>query len=285
MKRNIKLILLLSVYITIITLQTTLFAIDDFITFQFLIVTVFEKLTGKSLQQFIDDANIYEGIRNNRLIPEQQKNNIIRELNDNIIAKVVDFISNIFVKFNIGLTQGCISSNLSISIDEVPSVRGVNIEDEVLEVQNKINNSLNLLFRCFKYDSPELKELFSGIDQILFYIRNAIIALFVMLIIIIVILVLKLLSGANLLLFTIIKNLIAFAVILILVILFTIFLFFPTILTALDINKLDVFGIDDFSNTLTLRTKNWGASFILLLVILIIVVLKSVFIDTIKVTK
>jgi hypothetical protein len=237
MRRNIRLILLIFIYITILSIQSSLFAIDDFINFKFFASKAFEKITGQTLQQFIDSSDIYSGIRNNNNLTEFQNNEILRD------------------------------------------------QEQIKVIEDEINYSLNSLFKCYFYDGPELKEIFSEIGQLLYYIRLIIFGLFVFNIFIIIVLGLKLLSGANLFIFTSIKNVLAFMTIFIFLILFLVLLFFPTILNVLNINKLNEFGIDDFKDTITLRTKNWGVSFILLLSILCILVVKSVFIDTLKITK
>lgn len=282
MRRNIRLILLIFIYITILSIQSSLFAIDDFINFKFFASRAFEKMTGQTIQEFIDSSDLYSGIRNNNNLTEFQKNEIIRIINESIVNQIVDQFNKIYVKFNMGLLKGCLSTNINISLETNEIIRD---QEQIKVIEDEINQGLNSIFKCYYYDGPELKEIFSEIGQILYYIRMVIFGLFIFNIFIIIVLGLKLLSGANLFIFTSIKNVFAFMTIFIFLILFLILLFFPIILNILNINKLNEFGIDDFKDTLTLRTKNWGVSFILLLSILCILIVKSVFIDTMKITK
>ena len=282
MKRNIRLILLLFIYITILSIQSSLFAIDNFISFKFFASKAFEKMTEQTLQEYIDNSDLYSGIRNNNNLTEFQKNYIIRIINETIVYEIVNQFNDIYVKFNMGLLKGCLSTNIKIKLQPNEIIRD---EEQIKQIEDEINYGLNSLFKCYFYDGPELKEIFSEIGQLLYYVRLIIFGLFVFNIFIIIVLGLKLLSGANLFIFTSIKNILAFMTIFIFIMLFLILLFFPTVLNALNINKLDMLGINDFEDTITLRSRNWGVSFILLITILSILLVKSVFIDTAKITK
>lgn len=284
MRRNIKIILLLFIYITILALQSSLFAIDDFINFKFFMSVVFEKITGQTIQEFIDSSDIYSSIRNNENLNENGKNQIIEVLNENIVSQITRYLNEIYIKLNMGLLKACMTSNINIILTDEEVLNGIEIDNQhIIDVQSKINEKLNDIFRCYNYNGPEFKKIFNNISKILWYVRLVIGILFIFNISIIIILSLKLLSGANLFLFTSIKNIIVFITIFIFVILFLILLFFPLILDVLNINELNKFGIDDFKNKYILQPKNWGISFILLLTIMCVLVVKSVFIDRIKV--
>lgn len=273
-------LILLLIYIVILVLQISMFAVDNYITLDFYPSKLLEKLLGSDVNDYVLKVELLVNnvIDNDGNLSDEQKQKAKKDLISPIKEKTKTFINDFYIKFNMGLLKGCTSvpeHMKTLGLENDPIISKYNID--VSQIQTKLDEEFYPLFKCYYYDGPELSEAFGDIGKYMSYVRIAIILLFVANSFIILIIFGKLLRGKKLILFTFIKNIIGFFVGIIFTILFSIFFFLPSIIKNFNVSLSD-YGIDDFDNTSILRIDNWGPSFEILIAIVILTLIKTVFV-------
>lgn len=270
-----KKLLILVIYIAILVLHSTMFAIDNYITLKFYPKNTLEEISGKSIDTYNDDIINYTFglIDNTPNLSSEQKEEAKKDIVNPIKEKIFDFFNEFYIKFDIGLLKICtsLSDNIeNLNLQNDPVINRYNLDFS--EIQNKMDNELKPLFKCYNYNSLNFNEIKTYMN----HIRNLIISLFVAIIFIILVIFVKLIGKKKLKLFTLIKNIINVFIGFIFIIIFCLLFFLPGILNHMNIS-LKNSGIYDFEDTSILRTKNWGTSFSLLLVIIILLFFKKLF--------